>query len=44
MGGRLAEPRTEFENENIMSIVDSEASYWIGKSVKFLIIPLNCLS
>jgi len=44
MGGRLAEPRTEFENENVMSIVDSEASYWIGKLVKCFVIYLNSLS
>ena len=31
MGGFLAEPRSEFETENVMSVIDSSASYWIGK-------------
>jgi len=30
MGGFLAEPRSEYETDNVMSVINSNASYWIG--------------
>ena len=33
MGGFLAEPRSEFENDNVMSLVEDHVSYWIGKII-----------
>ena len=31
MGGALAEPRSDFETESIMSAINTSPSYWIGK-------------
>ena len=31
MGGALAEPRSDFETESIMSTINTSPSYWIGK-------------
>ena len=31
MGGALAEPRSDFETESIMSTINTSPSYWIGE-------------